>query len=81
MYTEAGQWGNSIGLRIPSKMAKEVGMAVGTKTKMEVQEGRLIVTPVASRHSWQEIMESLERAGRQEEIGGGCEVGNEIVEW
>ena len=40
------KWGNSLGLRIPSAIAKEAGLREGASVRLSVRKGRIIAEPV-----------------------------------
>jgi antitoxin MazE len=39
------KWGNSLGLRIPLRMAKQLNLHQGSAVTLEIEEGRIIVQP------------------------------------
>jgi antitoxin MazE len=41
------RWGNSLGLRIPRGLAEDAGLSEGSSIDLRVENGRLIVEPVA----------------------------------
>ena len=41
------RWGNSLGLRIPRGLAEDAGLTEGSAIDLRVENGRLIVEPVA----------------------------------
>jgi antitoxin MazE len=45
--TTVSRWGNSLGLRIPRGLADDAGLAEGSPIDLRVENGRLIVEPVA----------------------------------
>jgi antitoxin MazE len=38
------QWGNSLGMRLPSALAKAVGLKLNQKIKITVEDKKLIIT-------------------------------------
>ena len=46
MVTRVVRWGNSLGLRLPKKVADDLHMASGTEVDIQVDDGRLVLTPV-----------------------------------
>lgn len=44
------KWGNSLGLRIPDALAKQINVKAGTAVSIEVDDGRLVVVPDTSGH-------------------------------
>jgi antitoxin MazE len=82
MQIECGKWGNSLAIRIPAKLAKELGMVEGSAATLELEHGRLIISPAARpKRTLAMLIESLKQSGPDEEISTGPEIGNEIVEW
>jgi antitoxin MazE len=43
MRTEFVRWGNSLALKVPSALAKEIGATEGKHAEMTVENGALIV--------------------------------------
>ncbi|MDX2095376.1 MAG: AbrB/MazE/SpoVT family DNA-binding domain-containing protein [Alphaproteobacteria bacterium] len=84
MQTEIGQWGNSMALRIPAAMVREMGLKKGSKADITLENGRLIIVPSQKKISRAErlarLIASYEALGPDEEIDWGPDVGNEIVE-
>ena len=46
MRSRVQKWGNSLGLRIPKVFATDTELVAGSEVEIEVEDGRLIVTPV-----------------------------------
>jgi antitoxin MazE len=40
------RWGNSLGVRIPSAVAREAGIREHQRICIEVEAGRMIITPI-----------------------------------
>lgn len=39
------KWGNSLGLRIPMKLAKQLQLHLGSSVILEIENGRIIIQP------------------------------------
>lgn len=39
-------WGNSLGVRLPAKLAKEARLHADQQVRMHVEDGRVIIEPV-----------------------------------
>ena len=50
MRTRVKKWGNSLALRIPKSFADEVGLEKESPVEVSLEDGRLIVSPVAVPH-------------------------------
>ncbi len=46
---EISKWGNSQGIRIPKKYLEQLGLKVGDKLYIEVEDNRLIITPIKQK--------------------------------
>ena len=45
MRTHVACWGNSLALRIPRRLANEMGLVEGLHVELTVADGRLVVQP------------------------------------
>ncbi len=45
MRTHIARWGNSLALRIPRRVAEELGVVEGGDVELTVEPGRLVVRP------------------------------------
>lgn len=45
METHIQKWGNSLGVRIPMHLAKQLQLQPGSVVNINVEEGRLIIEP------------------------------------
>lgn len=45
METHIQKWGNSLGVRIPIHLAKQLQLQSGSVVRISIEEGRLIIEP------------------------------------
>lgn len=45
MQAHIQKWGNSLGLRIPVSLAKQLQLHAGSQVTLEVENGRIIIQP------------------------------------
>jgi len=82
MQSEFNKWGNSLAIRIPSQIAKEMGIEAGSMTYIRIDNGRIIITPASSKPTLRSLLDSMRKAGgREAEIDMGEERGREVSEW
>ena len=84
MQVEVSKWGNSLALRIPTAMAKELGVASGSKAELTVRNGKLVLSPekkISRKERYQRLLASLEHLPKEGEVPVGGELGNEALEW
>lgn len=63
MSTEAilaiKHWGNSLGLRLPSAVAREAGLHADQRVRLTVEDGNLVIRPV--EEGWPSLAQRLAR--------------------
>ena len=77
MDTEVNSWGNSLGLRIPKAYAKEIGLKSGSKVKLVMESGRLVITKV-NKFSLKSLVNQISPDNRYDEVDTGKPAGREI---
>jgi antitoxin MazE len=80
MNTRFSKWGNSIALRIPNGMAKELRIADGSAADVQVKDGTLVVTParVKKKYDIDKLVAGITPENLHGEIETGGAVGNEL---
>lgn len=77
MQSHVQKWGNSLGLRIPMKLAKQLHLEAGSSVTLEVDDGRIIIqTP---KYSLEEMLKEITPKNRHHLMLDDAQVGNE--EW
>jgi antitoxin MazE len=59
MKIQIGKWGNSLAVRIPSSVVKDLGLADGANLDVTTAEGALILKPARRRraeHSLEDLL-------------------------
>ncbi len=46
---EITKWGNSQGIRIPKKYLEQLGLKVGDKVELKVENGKLVIIPMKQK--------------------------------
>src|SRR5579862_4477060 len=59
MNIQIGKWGNSLGLRIPGPLAKELGLHDGSEIDLQHVDGALVLRPVAPEQEYIFKLEEL----------------------
>ncbi|GGN55696.1 multidrug transporter MatE [Oceanobacillus indicireducens] len=73
------KWGNSLGIRIPKKVAEELGIVNGSQMEIIVKEGQIILKPAKIELTLEELMVQITRENQHEEIDFGKQEGNELL--
>ena len=76
------KWGNSIGVRIPSQMASEIGFHAGSKVELRSHRNQIVIQP---RYDLKEMYKPLSEitandVGNSKEMDWGGDVGAEVID-
>jgi len=71
------KWGNSLGVRIPKAVAKEVGLDEGANVEVKVSGRNLILAPANREYSLNELVAGITPKNRHGAIDWGSPVGHE----
>ena len=78
MVAMLAKWGNSLALRIPQHIVKEIQIAEGTEVELVVLDGNLVVKPKPrKRYSLEELVAGITPENLHSEVESGAAVGNE----
>ncbi|MBD1840234.1 AbrB/MazE/SpoVT family DNA-binding domain-containing protein [Coleofasciculus sp. FACHB-64] len=79
MAATVAKWGNSLAVRIPQNLAKEIQLAEGAEIDISVVDGTLVIKPRnRKRYSLDELIEGITPENLHTEIDSGIAVGNEV---
>jgi antitoxin MazE len=71
------KWGNSLGIRIPSNIAKEISIVEGSHVDIEDIDGQIVIRP-RNKYELKDMIRAIKKANIHEEIESSNPVGNEI---
>lgn len=78
MRVQVQKWGNSLALRIPRSFAAETELTPGSDVDLTIEDGRLVITPVAKpRYSLEALLARVTPENRHDEVDIGPSVGVE----
>ncbi|OIO02864.1 MAG: AbrB/MazE/SpoVT family DNA-binding domain-containing protein [Elusimicrobia bacterium CG_4_10_14_0_2_um_filter_56_8] len=79
MTTIVQKWGNSLALRIPSALAKDIHLHQGSLVDMAIVEGEMIVKPQKrSKLSLAQMLKGITKSNRHSEQNNEGPAGREI---
>jgi antitoxin MazE len=79
MVAIVAKWGNSLAIRIPQNLAKEIHLAEGSEIDLGIVDGSLVVKPrIRKRYSLDELVNAITPENLHSEIDSGAAVGNEF---
>jgi antitoxin MazE len=78
MVTTIARWGNSLAVRIPQNLAKEILLTEGVEIDLEIIEGNLVIKPrTRKQYSLDELITAITPENLHTEVESGIAVGNE----
>ncbi|MFA6093003.1 MAG: AbrB/MazE/SpoVT family DNA-binding domain-containing protein [Elusimicrobiota bacterium] len=80
MTTTIQKWGNSLALRIPSSLAKDIHLRQGSLVDVAIVEGRLVLRPKGERKvSLAQMLKGITKENRHSEQDWGGAFGQEAL--
>lgn len=71
------KWGNSLGLRIPMQLAKQLGLHEGSLVVIEIEDDRIIIRP--TKYNLDMMLKDITSKNKHHQILDDEQQGNE--EW
>lgn len=78
MEARVRKWGNSLGIRVPLSLAKDVGLTQDCLITLEVSDGQLIVRPKPRKYTLDELLAKVTPDNIHPETDWGKPVGKEV---
>ena len=73
------KWGNSLALRIPQAVAKQIHVQEGDAVTLQVSKTGLTVKPAPKRLSLDNLLAQVTRENLHPATGWGADVGREVL--
>ncbi len=78
MMSTVAKWGNSLAIRIPQHLVKEIQLSEGAEIDLVVVDGNLVIRPILRKHySLEELLSGITAENLHTEIDSGLAVGHE----
>ena len=78
MNTSVQKWGNSLGVRIPNILVKELQISDGTPIEMKKTGNGILIQPIQPKKKLKSMLKLVTDENRPEEISFGKPVGKEV---
>lgn len=78
MTTKVQKWGNSLGVRIPQKLAKKLAICDGSEVEISEGENGIMIKPVFSEPTLEELLSRVTDENRHDFVDWGKPEGKEI---
>jgi antitoxin MazE len=80
MHVQLSKWGNSLGLRLPRALARQIGVGEGQKVNITAEGGRLIVEPMAPAWCLEDLLVGMTPEAMSAAFTWGDDSGREAVD-
>ncbi len=80
MEVQFAKWGNSLALRVPSKVADALGIVSGSLADIDLKRGKLIVTPRHHSYQLDDLLAGITKDTLHREMPTGGAVGAEVID-
>ena len=80
MHVQLSKWGNSLGLRLPRALAKQIGVREGQRVNVVADGARLIIEPVTQAWRLEDLLAGMTPEAMHEAFDWGDDRGREVVD-
>ena len=80
MEVQFAKWGNSVALRVPSKVAEALGIVPGSVASLDLKRDKLIITPERYSYQLDQLLAGITSKNLHQETGTGSAVGAEVCD-
>ena len=77
MRARVSRWGNSLAIRLPREVASRAEVAEGTEIEITLEDRRIVVRPMPTAPTLEELVDAITDEHRHEETDWGGPVGRE----
>lgn len=78
MVATVARWGNSLAVRIPQHIVKEIQLSEGAEVELLIIDGNLVIKPrTHRRYALEELVSAITSENLHSEVESGAAVGNE----
>jgi antitoxin MazE len=78
MVATVARWGNSLAIRLPQHLVKEIQLTEGVEVDLVVVDGNLVIKPrIRKRYSLEDLISAITPENLHTEVESGIAMGNE----
>jgi antitoxin MazE len=79
MLAKTVKWGNSLALRIPKPIARELGIEENTPVNISYRENEIVITPVKTAYRLVDLLAKVSSKNLHLEVEMSVPVGRELL--
>ncbi len=80
MEVQFSKWGNSVALRVPSKVAEALQISPGSIADLDLRKDRLVITPRSHTYKLEDLLDKISADNVHSETSTGNALGAEVVD-
>jgi antitoxin MazE len=80
MHVQISKWGNSLGLRLPRALAKQIGIFEGAQVNVWADGSRLVVEAAPPEYSLTDLLANMTPQNMSAAFSWGADEGREKVD-
>ncbi len=81
MRVQIAKWGNSLGVRVPGSLARDVGLTAGSTVEIETRDNQIIITPTKPQPTLADLLKDTTPENyRNAAVDWGADLGRETVD-
>jgi len=80
MEIRFAKWGNSVALRVPSKVAESLGIVPGSVAELDLRRDKMIIVPRPRAICLEELVAGITAENLHHEVGTGAGIGAEVID-
>jgi antitoxin MazE len=78
MVATVAKWGNSLAIRLPQHLVKQIQLTEGVEVDLVVIDGNLVIKPrIRKRYSLDDLISAITPENLHTEVESGIAMGNE----
>jgi antitoxin MazE len=78
MISKIQRWGNSLAIRIPNTIAKDLHISQGADIELKYSDDKIIITPRQNKPNLKSLLSKITNNNKHSEVKTHKVVGNEI---
>ena len=80
MRIQVARWGNSLGVRVPKDIARQVGLREGARVEIEAHDDRIVIAVPRVRYRLDELLAGMTPDAMGKAFDWGEDVGRERLD-
>jgi len=80
MQIQVTKWGNSLGVRLPRALAKQIGIDEGQKVNVRTSGDKIIIEPLTPHYRLEDLLTNISPRAMRDAFAWGPDAGREAID-